>query len=50
MAVTQWPAYYASQPSVQICSAELPESTQVLFMGKNATEFQPVFNLVEFNK
>jgi len=40
LAVTQWPGYASTTPSVQICQSDLGDATRVLFLGETAATME----------
>ena len=44
----QWKGFYTDQPFVSLCQVDIPEETQILFMGQAAAKFAARFNLLPF--
>ena len=47
-AVAQWPGFYSDSQSVEICSTDLGESTQILVLGEAAETMSKYMELAEW--
>lgn len=47
LAGQKWPAFFTDQLSIEICPANLADSTQLLLMGENASKLHEPLNLPE---
>lgn len=45
LAVAQWPGLYTKKESIHICESDLPQTTQILFMGQSAATFVKYLDL-----
>lgn len=46
--MNQWSVMYTDQPFVRFCLDELPDETQILLMGENASQFADRLGLVKY--